>query len=349
MATTYVMSPITLMIQFFQNIGVLPLAGGQVFTYTAGTTTPVATYTDSTGTTQNANPIILSSAGRLQAASGAPVACWVPQGTQHKMVVEDVGGNFIIAIDNLTGINDLSSFLTTLANPASGSGVDLVANAVKSYFNFANMRAAATPVLAASQTLIVAVECQSVENDIRGGLFLWDATLTNADDNFNFINPTANLLAGTPGRYRRIAQPYLPNFDSANPISQGGNVNGAFTGALTGCSASVPVACVYYLLGLDVVAGTGCLCVLLIGPATGTSNATTMTLTGLPSGIGPQDNTQTFPVILEDNGAVAVGQMQVTLNQTTITFGKVPGANGGFTATGTKGIPYMIAVIFQVS
>lgn len=49
--------------QFFDNAG-LPLAGGKVCQYQAGTTTPQATYTDSTAATPNANPLILDSAGR---------------------------------------------------------------------------------------------------------------------------------------------------------------------------------------------------------------------------------------------------------------------------------------------
>lgn len=42
----------------------IPLAGGKLYTYEAGTTTPLATYTDSTGNTANANPVILDSAGQ---------------------------------------------------------------------------------------------------------------------------------------------------------------------------------------------------------------------------------------------------------------------------------------------
>lgn len=50
-------------LQFFDSNGI-PLAGGQLYSYAAGTTTPLATYTDSTAGTPNANPIILDSAGR---------------------------------------------------------------------------------------------------------------------------------------------------------------------------------------------------------------------------------------------------------------------------------------------
>ena len=49
-------------LQFFTNAGV-PMAGGLLYTYAAGTTTPLVTYTDSTGLVANTNPIILDSRG----------------------------------------------------------------------------------------------------------------------------------------------------------------------------------------------------------------------------------------------------------------------------------------------
>lgn len=48
--------------RFYKNDGTVN-AGGKVYTYVAGTTTPVATYTDSGAGTPNANPIILDSKG----------------------------------------------------------------------------------------------------------------------------------------------------------------------------------------------------------------------------------------------------------------------------------------------
>jgi len=48
----------------FADMNGVPLAGGFVWTYAAGTTTPQASYTDYTGATMNANPVVLDSAGR---------------------------------------------------------------------------------------------------------------------------------------------------------------------------------------------------------------------------------------------------------------------------------------------
>jgi hypothetical protein len=50
--------------QFFDNNG-NPLSGGKIYTYEAGTTTPLATYTSSTGLTAHTNPIVLDSGGRV--------------------------------------------------------------------------------------------------------------------------------------------------------------------------------------------------------------------------------------------------------------------------------------------
>lgn len=52
--------------QFFDNNG-NPLSGGKIYSYEAGTTTPLATYTSSTGNTAHTNPIILDAAGRIPA------------------------------------------------------------------------------------------------------------------------------------------------------------------------------------------------------------------------------------------------------------------------------------------
>lgn len=50
--------------QFFDNNGNV-LSGGKIYTYEAGTTTPLVTYTSSTGITAHTNPIVLDSAGRV--------------------------------------------------------------------------------------------------------------------------------------------------------------------------------------------------------------------------------------------------------------------------------------------
>src|SRR6185295_10852496 len=50
-------------LQFFDQDGV-PLAGGKVFIYEAGTTTKATTWTAADGLTANTNPVILDDQGR---------------------------------------------------------------------------------------------------------------------------------------------------------------------------------------------------------------------------------------------------------------------------------------------
>ena len=89
--------------QLFDNQGRV-LAGGKLYTYQAGTTTPLATYTDSTGSTPNANPIILDSAGRLTQE------IWFLGGSTYKFVLQDsTGASVGPTMDNLKGINDVST------------------------------------------------------------------------------------------------------------------------------------------------------------------------------------------------------------------------------------------------
>lgn len=55
----------------FESAAGVPLSGGKLYTYTAGTTTPLATYTDATGATPNPNPVILDSRGEAAIWLGA--------------------------------------------------------------------------------------------------------------------------------------------------------------------------------------------------------------------------------------------------------------------------------------
>lgn len=80
-----------------------PLNGGFVYTYAAGTTTPQATFTDNTGGTPQANPIVLNVYG----LPASPI--WLTGGQAYKFVIKDSLGNTIRTIDNVTGVNDLSA------------------------------------------------------------------------------------------------------------------------------------------------------------------------------------------------------------------------------------------------
>lgn len=85
--------------QFFDNNGD-PLSGGKIYTYSAGTTTPQATYTSAGGGTPHANPIILDAAGRVPGGE-----IWLTDGLQYKFVIQTSTNVLIGTYDNIIGIN----------------------------------------------------------------------------------------------------------------------------------------------------------------------------------------------------------------------------------------------------
>ena len=94
--------------QFFNNDGTV-LSGGKLNTYTAGTTTPAATYTTSAGAIAHSNPIILNSAGRVPASG----EIWLTDGITYKFVLTDANDVLIATYDNISGINsNFINFLT---------------------------------------------------------------------------------------------------------------------------------------------------------------------------------------------------------------------------------------------
>jgi hypothetical protein len=110
--------------QFFDNSG-NPLANGKLFSYQAGTTTPLTTYTSSAGNIAQPNPIILDASGRV------PEEVWLTIGQTYKFVLKDSADNEIWTKDNMTGIADFpviftSQYPTLAAALAAAAGKMLV-------------------------------------------------------------------------------------------------------------------------------------------------------------------------------------------------------------------------------
>lgn len=107
--------------QFFDNNGD-PLANGFVYTYAAGTTTALATYTDSTGTVAAPNPIQLNSAGRPTSGSGA---IW--GSGAYKFIVKDANGVQVgDTLDNVISFAGLATSSNAYAQTFSGDGTTTV-------------------------------------------------------------------------------------------------------------------------------------------------------------------------------------------------------------------------------
>jgi len=98
-------------LQFFGTDG-LPLVGGKLYTYQAGTTTPIATYTDYTGVTLNTNPVILDSAGQANV--------WLIDTTTYKYALTDANNVPLFTVDYVSVPVTTNSFASP---PPIGSAV----------------------------------------------------------------------------------------------------------------------------------------------------------------------------------------------------------------------------------
>ena len=105
------LSPIGNGFQFLTTTG-LPLNGGLLYTYQAGSSTPLATYSDNAGLVPNANPIVLGVDGR------PATEIWLTYGYSYKFVLCDSLNNVIQTYDNLYGI--LQTAPTVSATVPSG-------------------------------------------------------------------------------------------------------------------------------------------------------------------------------------------------------------------------------------
>lgn len=106
---TAALSPI---LQYFDNAG-QPLAGGKLYTYEAGTTDPLPSYTDRSGDTPNTNPVILDAAGRAQV--------WLADNVPYKLILQTAGGVTLDTTDNFYAGIDPSQLIGV--QTLTGSGV----------------------------------------------------------------------------------------------------------------------------------------------------------------------------------------------------------------------------------
>lgn len=78
----------------------IPNVGGKVYTYIAGTSTPLATYSDAAGTIPNTNPVVLD-------ARGEALIFW---NGNYKVVLKDLNDNLIWTVDNVSALDPSEIF-----------------------------------------------------------------------------------------------------------------------------------------------------------------------------------------------------------------------------------------------
>lgn len=91
--------------QFFGDDGA-PLAGGKLYTYESGTTTPQTTYEDQAGATTNSNPIVLDAAGRCE--------LWLDPALEYSLVLRDADSVLIYTWDDISGAAAAAGLVTSV-------------------------------------------------------------------------------------------------------------------------------------------------------------------------------------------------------------------------------------------
>lgn len=136
--------------QFFTAAGV-PLVGGKLYTYASGTSVPLATYTDSTALTANANPVILDSRGEANVWFGP---------SRYTLVLKDSLDNLIWTADGINSsqgaqnpVTVAVAYQTVVTVPEYGLGGYLMVfvNGVLKEFNVDYTETSTTSITFASE------------------------------------------------------------------------------------------------------------------------------------------------------------------------------------------------------
>jgi hypothetical protein len=349
----------------------LPLAGGQLFTYAAGTTTPQATYSDAAGVTPNANPVILDSTGSAVVRLG---------NLGYKFVLKDSGGSTQWTEDSYVAISgDSPTFLGTITANALVSTTSVTAATLSTSGSATvggNLTVTGSLSVGGSTALTRTNNLQTgayqfVAGDAGTQVINTGATSPtytvppNATVAFtigtelsviNYSTGIVTLAAGggvTITSYGGASLSTIATMQSARIRKTGTDTwlildptfldfaATSFTATLTGCTVGVTGNVRYRLIADRVI-------LTLQGAAiTGTSNATSFTFTGLPA-IAQPTAQRLCTSMLEDNTALTGGWASVT-NSGTVTFGLGFANNAaGFTNSGTKGLPLGWQVIYDL-
>jgi hypothetical protein len=113
--------------QFFTNTGAV-LTGGKLYTYAAGTTTPLVSYTTNAGNVARTNPVVLDAAGRVP--NGGEI--WILP-IPYKFVLKDSNDVLIATYDNIFGSGAFA--VTNYTGNGSTVSYSISGNAVAVYIN----------------------------------------------------------------------------------------------------------------------------------------------------------------------------------------------------------------------
>lgn len=144
-----------------------PNAFGCVFTYQNNSTTPLATYTDVTGSTQNSNPVILSAGGAAN--------IWIQAGQAYSFRVKLSGGTNCVSGQTIYTVNGIGGGAVQLSVTIPSSSTPLFpVSAQTELFTFTlTSNATSQPLTFVGVTPPATIFFQIIQDGSGGHTFSW--------------------------------------------------------------------------------------------------------------------------------------------------------------------------------
>jgi len=166
-----------------------PLSGGKVYSYVAGTSTPLTTYSDPAGAIPNTNPVILNAQGEA--------SIYLSNNSLYKIDVHDASDVPLSGypVDNIqTPGYEVAALQALLASSTDGQGVSMVYGAERVVSTIGALRA-----LSKNFNSRVFVAGYYAVGDGGGGHYWYDSSDTTSTDNGGTV-----IVASDSARWKLI-------------------------------------------------------------------------------------------------------------------------------------------------
>jgi hypothetical protein len=256
-----VLTPVAKM-QFLDATGA-PLVGGLLYTYAAGTTTPQASYTDSTGAQANTNPVVLDARGEAN--------IWLASAT-YKFKLASADNTELWTVDNISApTSSLSPVLSgnvTIDSNSAGPALKITQTGTGPVLRVQDsVDPDVTPFIIDSTGQVgIGTQSPSTAFDVNDGVIQLSSsgvsrTTISADASNSTINSpsTRGLILSTGGTPRiTIASGGGVTFSGAVTASGGATITGnvAVTGTLSSTSTLTVSSGGAAITGNSTVTGT---------------------------------------------------------------------------------------------
>jgi hypothetical protein len=194
----------------FLDAGGTPLAGGLVYTYNAGGSIPAPTYTDSTGTILNTNPVILDAAGEA--------AIWLAN-QSYRIVVCDSGNAQQWMADNVSAYQILNQtqnlYLSGVTADPAGTAGEIGYRSDLGRLRFFNTVWDSIPGLNTADILTNKILTAPIVNNptLNSGSWIGSPQLANP------VIAGVNALAGTSYTVLATDEQKLITFSNLSPVA----------------------------------------------------------------------------------------------------------------------------------